>query len=41
VLAVLGVAALLTYPWITLLALSWVYLAGILMLWLRGRTLPQ
>jgi len=41
VLAVLGVAALLTYPWVTLLALSWVYLAGILMLWLRKKTLPQ
>lgn len=41
VLAVLAVAALLTYPWITLLALSWIYLAGIAMLWLRRRSLPQ
>lgn len=41
VLAVLGVAAVLTYPWVTLLALSWLYLAGILMLWLRRRALPQ
>lgn len=33
---VIVVAALLTYPWVTLLSLSLVYLAGILVLFLRG-----
>lgn len=34
--SVVMVAALLTYPWVTLLALSLAYLAGILWLFLRG-----
>lgn len=34
---VAAVAALLTYPWVTLLGLALTYLAGILGLWLRSR----
>lgn len=32
------VAALLTYPWVTLLSLAMIYLAGIFVLWMRRRT---